>query len=270
MPMIRRAVVAGSFYSARPDELRRQLQALQPDPLPMRSVCLGAMVPHAGYMYSGATAAAVYARLPAGKTFVLLGPNHTGYGRPIALSGAAAWETPLGQIPVRQDWNRKILERCSFAEIDDTAHWNEHSLEVQLPFLQTFFSGAAVVPVCLGTWDTKVLKALGTEIAGVVQESGESALVLASSDMNHFADEPETRRMDARALEKILSLDPDGLLRVVREKNISMCGVAAAACLLWALRLLGSKQAECVRYATSAEASGDIENVVGYAGVIIS
>lgn len=269
MPAIRSAKVAGMFYPAGPGELRRQLQMLLPDPLPARSACLGAMVPHAGYVYSGATAAAVYARLPAVKTFVLLGPNHTGGGRPIALSGAAAWETPLGQVSVRQDWNRKILERCSFAKIDDTAHRNEHSLEVQLPFLQIFFPGADVVPVCLGTWDANVLKTLGTEIAGLVQESGESALVLASSDMNHFADEPETRRVDARALEKILSLDPDGLLRVVREQNISMCGVAAAACLLWALRRLGAKQAECIRYATSAEASGDMENVVGYAGVMI-
>jgi MEMO1 family protein len=267
--MTRAAVVAGSFYEQDPARLRRQLDQVWPKPAPKCVDCLGAIVPHAGYVYSGHTAAEVYARLKPAETYFLLGPNHTGRGAAVAVASDQAWETPLGTVPVDAVAARRLLDLCAFAREDDQAHRREHSLEVQLPFLQKLGGEPRIVAVCLGTWDLPVLRAVGEAVAETARTSGRRCLVLASSDMNHFEDLVRTRRLDELALARIRALDPDGLIEVVTREEISMCGAGPAAVLLTAALALGAKRAEVVAYTTSAEASGDTDRVVGYAGVLL-
>jgi AmmeMemoRadiSam system protein B len=178
------------------------------------------------------------------------------------------WETPLGRVavdPLAQDF----LARCPTAREDGVPHEQEHSLEVQLPFLQKMNHPFSIVPIVLGTWDLGVLKKIGACLAESILGSKKRICLLASSDMNHFEDLERTRRLDHMALEKVLALDPEGLMRVVEAEDISMCGAAPAAAMLFAAKLLGAQTAELADYGTSADTSGDEERVVGYAGVII-
>lgn len=266
---MRSAVVSGSFYEQDAARLRRQLDRLWPDPAVEEEDCLGAVVPHAGYVYSGRTAARVYARLKPAETYFLLGPNHTGLGAPVAVASARPWETPLGTVPVDEEAARQLLTRCDVAREDDRAHLREHSLEVQLPFLQRLGGRPRIVAVCLGTWELSVLRAVGSAVAEIVRTLGRRCLVLASSDMNHFANLKRTLRLDELALERVRALDPAGLLEVVTREEISMCGAGAVAALLAAGQVLGATRAEVVDHTTSAEASGDTDRVVGYAGVLL-
>jgi MEMO1 family protein len=267
--MSRPAVVAGSFYPGVPQQIQRQLDALWPDPAPPAAPYLAAMVPHAGYIYSGKTAAQVYARLVPAATYVLLGPNHTGLGAAVAVASDQSWETPGGEIPVDQDFQRLLLELCPEAKQDDRAHRREHALEVQLPFLQRLGGDFTIVPVTLGTWRWPVLQSLGQAVAAVVRRRTSRTVILASSDMNHFENLDFTRQVDRLALNKITALDPAGLIEEVTREGISMCGVAPAAAMLAAALDLGARSAEVVSYTTSAEVSGDEERVVGYAGVLV-
>lgn len=267
--MDRKARVAGTFYEKDPRELRRELARLWPDPAPPVTPCLGALVPHAGYIYSGRVAAEVYARLPQAKVFILLGPNHTGKGGAVAVAGEGHWETPLGQVRVNGAWANEFLSRCPDAVWDDRAHRDEHALEVQLPFLQKIGQDFSVLCITLGTWDMHVLARVGTALAQVMQAGPEQAVMLASSDMNHFADLETTRRLDQLALARVEALDPEGLMAVVEREDISMCGAGPVAAMLVAARVLGAKHGRRVAYATSAEASGDTQRVVGYAGVMV-
>lgn len=270
--MLRKAVFSGetnSFYPEDPDILRREVEGLLGTPGPGEPA-LGAIVPHAGYRYSGATAGAVYARLAVPPLVILLGPNHTGSGPPFSLYPSGAWETPLGKVEVAPE-ARDLLAFSDLLESDFLAHLGEHSLEVQLPFLQVRAgNGFRVIPIALGSHDPGALLALGAEIAAFVEKKGLSALVLASSDMSHFEDDETSRRKDAFALEAVESLDPGELLRRVARRRISMCGVAPAAVMLEAAVRLGAATAEILAYTTSGEATGDYARVVGYAGVVVS
>ncbi len=268
--MIRKPAVAGMFYKAEAEELRSQMESLWPHPRPQTHPCLGAMVPHAGYVYSGRVAAGVYAHLEPADTYILIGPNHTGLGERLALAAADAWETPLGRVPINKKLSQEILHRCEFIREDNLAHRDEHSLEVQLPFLQMTDRPFSIVGLLVGTGDMKIIKGLGMAVAGAVRKAGQKIIILASSDMNHFENLEQTRRLDHLALQKVLALDPDGLMEIVSRENISMCGAAPAAAMLAAARELGAQNAAIVDYATSAEAGGDEERVVGYAGVIIT
>lgn len=267
--MIRKPVVAGTFYKAEAEELRSQMESLWPQPRPQTHPCLAAMVPHAGYMYSGRVAAGVYARLEPAATYILIGPNHTGRGERVALAAEDAWETPLGRVPIDKKLSQEILSGCEFIREDNLAHREEHSLEVQLPFLQMMGQAVSIVGLLIGTWDMKIIQGLGTAVAQAVRRAGRKAVILASSDMNHFENLEQTRRRDHLALQKVLALDPDGLMEIVRRENISMCGAAPAAAMLIAARELGAQTAAIVDYSTSAEACGDEERVVGYAGVVV-
>lgn len=267
--MVRTAVFAGSFYPAGRGQILQVLEQLWPDPAPERQKAMAAMVPHAGYVYSGRTAAEVYARLERADTYVLVGPNHTGRGRPVAVAAAQAWETPLGKVPMETGLSRAILEHCAQAQADDLAHEQEHSLEVQLPFLQKSGEPFSLVCIALGTHDPGVLRRLGEAMAKAINAYDRRVMIIASSDMNHFEDLETTRRLDQMALEQVEAMDPEGLLRVVRREGISMCGAGPAAAMLFAARSLGAAQVQRVAYATSADASGDRSRVVGYAGVLV-
>jgi hypothetical protein len=231
---------------------------------------LGCVAPHAGYMYSGHVAGAVFARLPKRSTYVILCPNHTGRGAPLAIMSSGEWLTPLGRVPIRSELAQALRRSCHLLIEDAQAHEDEHALEVQLPFLQRSVGRFEIVPIAVGVGGYSALEALGHSIAQAVKPTAEETLVIASSDMNHFEPDGLTREKDSMAIEKMLALDPAGLYEVVRRERITMCGVGPAIAMLTAAKDLGAQQAELIKYATSADTSGDRETVVGYAGIIVS
>lgn len=229
------------------------------------------MVPHAGWFYSGRVAAQVYARVKIPGAIIMIGPNHTGAGYMISLSDSDTWDSPSGVVSIDKVLSKKITELSGgTVSLDDSAHKNEHSLEIQLPFLQYFRKDIKIVPIIMGTQAPEICRILGEGIAGAIRECKQDVLILASSDMNHFENIDTTRKKDDLAIRKILALDPENLLQTVMENDISMCGVAPTAVMLFAAKSLGAAKTQLVTYDTSGTVTGDNKEVVGYAGVIVS
>jgi len=268
--MIRRPAVAGSFYPADPDSLRSAVDSLAEGRTPPGSPRPRAiLVPHAGYVYSGRIAARTYLCGALPQRLIVLGPNHTGMGEPIALQAAGAWRTPLGEAPIDAALAAAILERLPEARDDAAAHRLEHSIEVQIPFLQRWAEGFRFVPICVGTHRLEALTALGRAIADAMREAGEPVLLVLSSDLSHYLPAEEAERLDTLALERVLAIDPAGLLRTVEENRITMCGVAPVVAGLEAARRLGAARSALVARGHSGETTGDWLSVVGYAGVAV-
>ncbi len=268
--MVRQPAVAGRFYPRDPRELHRQVVSLlEGSAGPAKRAAIACVVPHAGYMYSGHVAGAVYSRLELPKRFLLLGPRHYPYGESLAINSEGSWQTPLGSAQL--DAELAAALKCAFPALreDTLAHRDEHSLEVQLPFLQILVRGFQFTPIVLGTVHFPTLVELGRAIAHVLQQPPEPVLMVASTDMNHYEPDEVTRVKDARAIEQMLRLDPAALYDTVRREDISMCGIAAAVVMFTAARELGAKRAELIRYATSGDVSGDRDAVVGYAGLAV-
>jgi MEMO1 family protein len=270
-PQVRSPAVAGRFYPSQAKELARDLDSYLagPEEEPIENA-FGCVVPHAGYMYSGGVAGAVYRRLPARSTYIILGPNHFGVGAPVAMVSSGAWRTPLGEVPVDTALAQELSHACHLLMEDAAAHAGEHSLEVQIPFLQRRVKEFSFVPIALAVGGYSALEAVGKGLAQALRGAAHPALVIASSDMNHYEPDSITRVKDRKAIERILALDPQGLYEILRREDISMCGFGPAIALLTAARELGAQKAELIRYATSAETSGDRSAVVGYAGIIVS
>src|SRR5258706_10200173 len=268
--MIRRPAVAGQFYPADPERLRSELIASTQDGAPSpRPRALAILVPHAGYIYSGAIAGTTYASVRLAPRAIVLGPNHTGRGEAIAVDDSSGWQTPLGQVPVDALLSAAILEDCAAASSDSAAHEHEHSLEVQLPFLQHLLGSVTIVPICVGTMHLPTLLDLGRAVASAIgRDRGDVTLVL-SSDMSHYVTAGVAGTQDRAALERVLALDPSGLHRVVLEQDISMCGVAPVVAGLEAARRMGATTARLVAYGHSGQVTGDDRSVVAYAGVAI-
>lgn len=269
MSLVRRPAVAGRFYPAQPDVLLHDIREYLTPPAP-KVQAYGCVVPHAGYMYSGHVAGAVYARLELPSRFIILCPNHTGMGKPIAVMTRGSWDTPLGQAAVDESLATALLDSCHLASEDADAHRAEHASEVQLPFLQAIRSTFTFVPITVGVGSFEPLHALGEAMAAIIGSAKEPVLIVASSDMNHYESDAITRVKDAKAIEKMLALDPRGLFDVVMHEDISMCGYGPTVAMLTAAKVLGATAASLVKYATSGDVSGDRNMVVGYAGVIVS
>jgi MEMO1 family protein len=265
---VRHPAVAGRFYPRDPDELRAEVQSYLSPPGEKVSA-LGCVVPHAGYVYSGHVAGAVYARLDLPRRCILMCPNHTGIGHPLAIMSAGAWETPMGRVAVDVPLADALKERFPLLGEDAEAHRAEHGAEVQLPFLQTKNPECTFVPIALGTSRYEVLQALGVAIADVVKAMAEPVLLIASSDMNHYENDTVTRVKDHKAIERILVMDAKGFYDVVMNEDISMCGFGPTVVMLTAARRLGASGTELVKYATSGDVSGDRDRVVGYAGILV-
>jgi MEMO1 family protein len=269
--MIRRPAVAGQFYPADPQSLRNALVDLTRGKLPPaepRAVAL--MVPHAGYMYSGRVAGATYTAVRLARRVVILCPNHTGEGEALAINDDGEWDTPLGRVPVDSSLARSVLEGCREVRVDWAAHRREHSLEVQLPFLQHLVENVTIVPLCVGTHRLETLLELGGAVASAVDDAGGDVLLIVSSDMSHYVPATVAQRQDHKAIERVLALDPEGLHRVVLEEDISMCGLAPAVAGLAAARRIGAREGRLVAYSHSGETTGDFRSVVGYAGVAVT
>jgi AmmeMemoRadiSam system protein B len=270
--------VAGRFYPDRPEQLLSDIRRYTALPLHPPAIgrvrAIGCVAPHAGYIYSGAVAGAVYARLEIPQRCVILCPNHTGKGQRLAIMTATAWQTPLGEVAADADLGERLLHRFPALQEDSAAHRAEHAIEVQLPFLQTQTPKLKIVPIAVGTSDFEILHGLGEVLAEVVgaqeQDRKDRVLIVASSDMNHYEPDALTRVKDRKAIDRVLAMDPRGLWEVVMREDISMCGFGPTIVMLTAAKLLGATSATLVKYATSGEVSGDYASVVGYAGIIVA
>ena len=265
---VRPPAVAGTFYAGEEDALRRDVRSHLP-PVEGAESVFGAIVPHAGYVYSGPVAGAVYARIVMPATAIVLCPNHTGRGAPAGVDPSDAWRTPLGDVPVDRRLARRLLDLSPSLVPDSLSHSKEHSLEVQLPFLQVLRPDISFVPVCLGAPDLGLCREVGMALAALVAEEKEPPLLLASSDMNHYESREIGSRKDSRALACIEALDPEGLFRTVLSENITMCGFLPATALLFAAREAGIGRATVVARRDSGDETGETDSVVGYAGVIL-
>ena len=268
--MIRLPAVAGRFYPEDPGQLRAAVDSfLVHAGKEKRIRARACLVPHAGYVYSGAVAGEVYRRLEVPGRVILIGPRHFPRGAPLAILSDGSWQTPLGMAPVDHQLADEIVRAFPLLREDEVAHNAEHSLEVQLPFLQRLTPSFAFVPIVIGHAHWETLEGLGRALAEVIAAQREPILLIASSDLNHYESDAVTRVKDRKAIEQILALDPRKLLDAVREEKISMCGYAATVATLVAARQLGAERAALVRYATSGEVNGDLDEVVGYAGMIV-
>ena len=265
MTDIRHPAVAGRFYPADPETLRKDVEIYLHSTQP-KSSALGCVVPHAGYIYSGHVAGAVLSKIEIPSRVILMCPNHTGRGAPLAINRQGSWMTPLGEVPIDSDLASRLRQACPMLYEDTEAHRTEHAAEVELPFLQVLHPNVKFVPIAIGTADFAVLEGLGHAIANVISDSG-NVLIIASSDMNHYESDAVTRIKDNKAIDKILALDPRGLHDVVQQEKITMCGFGPTVAMLTAARQLGARSAELVKYATSGDISGDRDMVVGYAGI---
>jgi len=266
--VIRNAVVAGQFYPASASELKSMLKGMVDEKVAKEEV-IGLISPHAGYIYSGPVAGAVISRIRFKDTFIIMAPNHTGSGKPFSIMTEGRWKTPLGEVEIDSELGKQILANSRYLEEDKAAHLYEHSIEVQLPFLQYFKTDFKLVPIVLAYAGGAIYKEIGKEIAKAVKESGKKVVIIASSDMTHYESQASAQKKDTQAIEAILNLDEDELLKRVAEFNISMCGYAPAVSLIAAAKELGAKEAELIKYQTSGDVTGDYSSVVGYAGIII-
>jgi AmmeMemoRadiSam system protein B len=268
--MIRPPAVAGRFYPEDPERLRAAVESFLIAKSEEKKIRAQAcLVPHAGYVYSGCVAGEVYRRLEIPARVILVGPRHYPRGAPFAILSDGGWQTPLGTAPIDSVLAEKIVRAFPLLREDAEAHSGEHSLEVQLPFLQWLAPSFTFAPIVIGPAKWEPLEALGHALASVIAAESDPVLLVASSDMNHYESDAVTRVKDRKAIEPILALDPRKLFDIVRDENISMCGYAAAVAVSIAARDLGATGAELVRYATSGEVNGDLQEVVGYAGILI-
>jgi hypothetical protein len=277
MNRIRPAAVAGSFYPSETEELSRlieqcfDLSSLGPRGIKSPSPSLvGGLVPHAGYLYSGPCASHLYARFdPSIARVILLGVNHQGSGYRAALSPAEFWQTPLGPVRIDQDLSHLLEDQIRFLKRDEAAHNHEHSIEVQLPFLQRVLGDFSLVPISLAHLSIEECAELGAAVADVCRNSnnlGTRTVMMASSDLSHYLSPKKTARLDGLALEKVLALNPCALIETAQRENITMCGLLPTAVLLFAANALGVKRACLLKYCDSGDVT-PMRKVVGYASV---
>ena len=280
MTALREPAVAGQFYPSDPFALREAITACfehseGPGEVPKAASrsgrVAGFVVPHAAFQYSGPVAAHAFhrmAELGPPSVIVILGPNHYGVGKELALSAWDRWETPLGSVPVDSALGEKLAALVPGLAADAVAHASEHSLEVQLPFLVHLYgTQVPVLPIAMSVQSVPIARPLGESLAKVL--SGRSALLLASSDFSHYLSDTQAREQDSHALQDILSIDPEGVAKTVEERGLNMCGAGPVMTMLVAMRELKATTAKLLAYGTSGDTSGDTDRVVGYAAIAV-
>jgi MEMO1 family protein len=268
--MIREPYLAGTWYPAAREDLSKCIEKYSLSGCTKTDV-VGVISPHAGYIYSGSVAGAVFCRIRFSNTCIIIGPNHSGSGKPFGITTEGRWNTPLGEASIDSVLAKAIFKSSSYlGEDNDDPHKKENSIELQLPFLQYFKPGVKIVPILLSHARPDVYEEIGRALVQGLRETGEEAIIVASSDMTHYEPQEKAKAKDRLAIEAIVSLDADELVRLIARHNISMCGYAPVISLITAARELGAQKAELVKYQTSGDSSGDYSSVVGYAGIIIS
>lgn len=279
--IIRKAFVANQFYPGDREVLRAAVEAYlkagknsekaagNPPSILAEETAAAIISPHAGYIYSGCIAGRVYAGVTIPDDIILIGPNHTGLGERAAVFAGGEWEVPLGRLRVNEKLSRLVLDKSPSFTADTEAHAEEHSLEVQLPFIYVKNPGASIVPITVMPAKHSECEEMGYALAAAIKEYGKDVLIIVSSDMNHYEPESVTIKKDKIAIDKVLLLDSAGLLDAARKNRITMCGVVPAAIAIAAAKKLGATAGTLIAHSTSGKTSGDYEHVVGYAGIII-
>ncbi len=267
---LRRAAVAGYFYPDNPEELRQTLRHLTPRREPPRQA-KGVIVPHASWQFSGLVAGETFGHLMIPRRCIVLGPNHAGVGNAWSLMAEGSYQTPLGEVPIDEPIAQALLAACPILVADHLAHHGEHSIEVALPFLQWLGpDDLTMAPIVIGSEVWEECDQVARALASVIRQTQDPILLIASSDFTHYEPHAVTSQKDAHIIEAIQSLDDRRFLECVRAVQASPCGVGPIACLLGAMRQLEAQHAQLIRYATSADAGGDPQSAVGYAGIIVN
>jgi AmmeMemoRadiSam system protein B len=273
---VRRPAVSGMFYAGTAKELQEQIEwcykhELGPGAIPqvnnkgLREI-VAIVAPHAGYFYSGPVAAHAYKELAEDGIFdtaVILGPNHTGYGYPVSLWSGAAWSTPFGEIEINKELARGLLGEVIKA--DEDAHIHEHSIEVQVPWLQYLYEKVKIVPITMLAQDIETARAVGKAIA----QEGDNLIIIASTDFTHYEPHSFAMEKDGSVIEAIVALDEEELYGRCENLNCTMCGYGPVASAIVAAKEMKAKKASLLKYATSGETSGDFSRVVGYSSIVI-
>ena len=263
--------VAGQFYTNDPDALRLEVRGYLDGAERRSSVpSILTMAPHAGYYFSGAVAGATLGRANLAETVLLLGPNHTGLGKPLAVWPGGRWLYPGGALAVDTELVEHLIAQESRLELDTLAHQREHSLEVMIPFLAELNPATRIVALAVSQPDLSTLLAVGRSMGRALRGFARPVSMVVSSDMSHFVAHEMAQELDAKALDPALALNPTLFYETVRSENISMCGVLPMTLALAAALELGASQTEITAYATSGEVNGEMRRVVGYAGMIAS
>ncbi len=266
--MIRKPAVAGQFYPSSSLKLSEQVNGyIETDAV--KESAIGIVSPHAGLIYSGRVAGAVYSRIQFPNTFILVGPNHTGVGKTVSIMSSGSWQMPTGELRIDNNLANKIKLKARVIEEDSLAHTMEHSLEVQLPFILHFSSLVKIVPITMMTDSLENCRLVGEALAEVIKDTKYPITIVASSDMSHYVSESTARSKDKKAIDRVMAMDPKGLYDTVRKEGVSMCGVIPVTTMLYAAKKLGAKETALVKYMTSGDVSGDYDYVVGYAGMVI-
>ncbi len=266
--MKRKAAVSGQFYYGSSSRLTQQIEQYI-DKGAKKENAIGIVVPHAGLIYSGAVAGAVYSSIYFPKTFLMLGPNHTGLGPKVSLMDDGEWEIPTGTFEIDRKLASRIALNTPNVERDSKAHIFEHSLEVQLPFFAYFSKDVKIVPVAIFSASLDDCIKIAEGIAKAIKGLEYPVIILASTDMSHYLSDKIARQKDKKAIDKILELDPKGLYETVLNEKISMCGYLPTTVMIFASKFLGANSARLVKYMTSGDVSGDYDSVVGYTGIIL-
>jgi hypothetical protein len=264
--MERKPFVTGRFYPDDKTELNAQLDSFFEE-VPYKAKVFGIVVPHAGYMYSGKVAGAVWYKIEVPDLVIIIGPNHSGQGAQIAVWPDGQWETPLGKIQVDEETATRIITNSKYAAPDTLAHANEHSIEVQLPFIQLLNPKAQIVPIVMGNYSHEAINDLIESIDVATQDK--NVLFVASSDFSHYEPEYTAKARDRMAIEEIKKLDWLELFNVVIQKEISMCGLGPIAVIIGLSKLRGAQAGKLVSYSNSGVMSRDYSNVVTYAGIAL-
>jgi len=266
--MVREPAVAGTFYPGDRRSLQDEMARLIPSG-GQRIPALGLISPHAGYVYSGGCAGKGYGRIDVPDAVIVLGVNHRGTGHPFAVDGHDAWRTPLGECLVDSGLREQLTAASRIFAVDGTAGRSEHSVEVQVPFIQAVNPQAKILPITLSSMDFEDLILGGKEIAQLMEKRGGGVLMVASTDMSHYVGAQTAERMDRPAIDKILDLDPLGLYEAVVGGHISMCGVSPTVMMLAAAVEAGASDAELIEYTHSGKVSGDVHQVVAYLSAVV-
>ena len=266
--MIRTPAVAGQFYPVDRDGLLDEIRKHIPENAEKKPV-IGIVSPHAGFMYSGDTAGAVYSRIEIPETVILIGPNHTGDGKPVSVMTEGVWSMPQGDLPIDTELAEYICAASPIIHADSQAHRFEHSLETQLPFLQYFRKQFKIVPICMMRTRFMDCQKVSRAIMTGVQEIKRPVLIVASSDMTHYESHDSATQKDKKAIDQILDRDAEGLYKTVEKNHITMCGMNPVAVMLLCANEMGARHSRLVKYMTSGEVNGDRNHVVAYAGIII-
>ncbi len=276
---MRPPIVSGQFYADSKSSLLKQIEQSytsrqgpgeMPAPKAGPRKIIGLVSPHAGYMYSGPVAAHGFGRLAVDgcpNSFVIIGPNHSGAGSGVSVMDSGKWGTPLGEVEVDSELASEIKRVADIIDVDPVAHAYEHSIEVQLPFLQHLFGNFKMVPICMMLQDAQTSLEVGDAIAKAA--ANEDVVVIASTDMTHYESQESAMKKDKKVIAEILAMDPRGVVKTVDAEGITMCGFGPVAAMLQAAKKLGAKKAELLKYATSSDTAGPMAQVVGYASVVV-